>query len=74
MVRTILGLEEHDRSPVVAPVLSEVAARASGQGGGIVGVRIHRKVEGVAANNLVKVGCERGSGEDDRVATLDHEL
>jgi len=74
MVPAVLGLEEHDGSPVVGKILNEGAGRASGLGGEIVLGGVHGNVERVTTDNLVKMGGVEHAGVDNGVDTVDDEL
>ena len=61
-------LEEHDGGPVVGEILGEGARRA---GALLANITLHRRVEGIATNDLVKMGRRGTAGLNERVETLD---
>lgn len=72
-VRSVLGLEEHDRSPVVRLVLDKAAGSALRKCGRVLGW-VHGDVESITPNNLVKMGSVLHAGVDERICSFDDKL
>jgi hypothetical protein len=72
-VGAVLGLEEHDCSPVVRLVLNEVAACASRELGWIL-AGIHGDVERVTSHDLVEMRSVLYARVDKRICSLNDKL
>ena len=70
LVGAVLVLEKHDGSPVVGEVLGEGTCCA---GTPLANIALHRSVEGIATNNLVKMLGSNNTRLNQRVEALDGE-
>ena len=70
----VAGAEEEHGGPVVGEVLAEGAARARRLGREVVRGRVHGRVEGVAADDLVQMRRGDRPRVDEGVDAVDHQL
>ncbi len=73
-VGAVAGAKIENRRPVVGEIFRESAASTRGGCRQVVCRRVHRGVEGVAADDLMEVGCRHKAGIDQRVYPISSQL